>query len=104
MKRRLLVTQDIIDHGVPGLPDRCPVALAAQEQWHHEATVHVYMGYVQITLWPADKNVPRLDILLPDSVYWRVANFDREEVMEPFDIELDLPSVDWLEPKRTDQV
>lgn len=81
------VTQQHIDKGVQTCAGECPVALALREATDLNVTV-----YQQIFLWEGDKNAEEEYLYqapTPPHVVDRINNYDKNNLMVPFDFEID---------------
>lgn len=88
-KAMIRVTQQHIDAGQPLWGDKCPVALAAAQQY--PAFNDVFVGKVELHMWEGEKSPDGLVYPLPGWVVERVHIYDKTGQMKPFEFELPEP-------------
>jgi len=79
------VTQQHIDEGIQACANQCPVALALREATNLNTTI-----FSQIFLWEGDDTRNYLyQASTPQHVLDRIRNYDMNDLMAPFDFEID---------------
>lgn len=85
MNVKIQVTAEDIAHGLAGDCEECPIALAIYHALH-DAPVRVGTGGV--TIYHEDTNAM---VALPVAASRFISRFDHDEVVEPFEFDLDVP-------------
>lgn len=79
------VTEQDVQHGLAGDCEECPIALAIYRALH-DAPVRVGTGGV--TIYREGTNAM---VALPGAASRFISRFDHDEVVEPFEFDLDVP-------------
>ena len=92
MKLAIEVTEDHIQRGLSGSPQRCPIALAIKEAAGHAAGVSVGCQSVSIRLYRRHRKY-----YLPENAIQFVEVFDNSGTGQPFVLELDSENMEETE-------
>jgi hypothetical protein len=85
MNVTIQVTQEDINHGLAGDCEECPIALAL---YRALSVAGVRAGTGGVTLYREGTNAM---VALPVAAVRFIGRFDHDELVEPFEFELDVP-------------